>query len=257
MFFGNKNEPKSIQASRLQEHRDISSGWFLFNMMVSVRTPELAKLITSDTETFAKTDPLIFKEGKEFLGQKHLVLVDGHDWKRHRGFLEPAFRNLDLYEKIFEEKTKLVLKKIEDKGEIIEDANDFTTKMALDILGLSIFGFDFCSINGSTNKELKAYHHMMGVMNSTNSALYYVLKEMILGKYSKNPDLDENNQIFNELISRLIKASKEKKEGRDFSMLDMMVASQEQEEGLSDLEIRDNVSIFFLAGHGNFLFIYS
>lgn len=236
--------------NRTLDGKEVACSWFLYKMLVQVRTPELAKQVLSDTETFIKMEPFVFKEGKEFLGVKQVVSIDGNDWKRHRNVLSPAFFNLDIYEKIFEQKTKLVLQKIREKGEIVENATEFTTSMALDILGLSIFGFDFDSISGSSNKELKAYHHMMDCLNSTQKAFYYILKELLLGSYSKNPSMDESNKVFNDLIFRLIKSSKDKKEGREFSMLDMMVASQNQEEGLSDQEIRDNVSIFFLAGHG-------
>jgi cytochrome P450 len=64
------------------------------------------------------------------------------------------------------------------------------------------------------------------------------------------------NKKFDDLIFRLIKESKEKlndlKNLKNLTMLDLMIKASnesEKENSLSDQEIRDNVSIFFLAGY--------
>lgn len=217
----------------------IAFSWQLFQSGVQIRAPELASQVLKDIETYVKEPPILFKEGLDFLGTQHLVLVNGPIWHRQRKVLDPAFISLESYQSLFEEKTKYVMTKVLT-GRRIESTLDVTQKMALDILGLAIFGYDFRSLFGETSNEYDAYDRMMHSMNNFKNAFYYLIKELIM-PWSSNPHLKKEVQTFNELCNRLIFESRKKEDSKNFSMLDMMVASQGGEDGLTDQEIRDNV----------------
>jgi cytochrome P450 len=249
LAFGDKTRSLIIQnVEQSKGHGPINLGWMLFFPTVVVKTPELAMQVLKNTKVYQKQDPIIFKEGADFLGRQHLVLVNGNAWHRQRKVLEPAFGSaLHNYENIFASKTKIVLGKFNAEGGVISNTNQLTQEMALDILGLSIFGFDFDSLQGKSKKDLNAYNTLMHTVNSPPSYLYYFLKEKLM-PWSSNPSLQAELDVFNDLCSRLIEESKNS-QSKTFSMLDLMVASQNTDDGLTDVEIRDNMSIFFLAGH--------
>src|SRR5690606_4237857 len=65
--------------------------------------------------------------------------------------------NVSLYLNLFKEKTKEAMKILE-KQPIVEDSLSICQNFTLDALGKSIFGFDFKSMSGKTQKELQAYN---------------------------------------------------------------------------------------------------
>lgn len=239
--FGNKDESLFIQSSKSQRSKgNILLSWIFINPIVQVRTPEYANYILKNTQIFEKTFPISFKEQKEFIGEDQLVFVNGHNWVRQRKILDPAFIALQNYEKIFHQKTNIVLKRLQEKEGIISNTTDLTQKMALDILGLSIFGHDFNSLLGSSEKDLEAYNMLMESMNTPSSTFYYLFKDLIF-PWHENTKLREHLKVFNDLAWKLIEESKNSK-SNNISMLDMMVASQNRDDGLSDQEIRDNIA---------------
>jgi cytochrome P450 len=228
----------------------VYNGYMNFKIVVNVTTNELAKEVLTDIKTYEKTQPMTSKAFSKFLGFEHLVNVNGHQWKKQRKVLDPAFQNLEIYTKIFSEKTKLVLDKLKDRE--VESVHDFTQKLALDVLGESIFGHDFHSIDGSLQEDLEAYETMMNLL--TPKKIFFQLFFQNLSFLEFNKNLEKCNKILDKLYVELIQESKKRiieNKGKSLSMLDMMVEStlSDTENALSDTEIRDNLSIFFLAGH--------
>lgn len=252
IFCKKRTKPVFLEMTKMYEGYDIVSSFIFTQMFIQIRHPDYAKQVLNDTETFVKYQQSSFKEGDMFFGKNHLVNVNGSEWKKQRNVLDPAFRYLENYEKIFTEKTKLVLNKMLEKNDTINNSSKFIHRMALDILGLSIFGHDLNSIQDSTKDSLLAYERLMATFANPRNALYFTIKEALLGKYAKNEEIEKDISIFHSLINDLIEKSKNKQDSKDFSMLDLMVASQDQDGGLSLEEIHNNVAIFFLAGHGKY-----
>jgi cytochrome P450 len=248
-----KQEPIIEQLHKdypLLKKSKVYHGYQNLSIVVIVTTNELAKEVLTDTKTFEKTQPNSSKAFSKFLGNEHLVNVNGHQWKKQRKVLDPAFQNLEIYTKIFSDKTKLVLEKLKDIE--IESIHEYTQKLALDILGESIFGHDFHSIEGSLQKDLEAYKTLMSLLTPQKIIHQLFFQNLSFLKFNKN--LEESNNILDKLYSELIEESKKRiieKKGKVQSMLDMMVEStlNDNENALSDIEIRDNLSMFFLAGH--------
>jgi cytochrome P450 len=213
-----------------------------------VKDYELAKEILTDPKTYEKAQPITSNAFEKFVGRQHLVNVNGEQWKKQRKVLDPAFLNMNLYTKIFSEKTDLVIQQIKDQM-VVENIHDLAQKLALDVLGKSIFGHDFNSINGSLQEDLTAYENIMGVL--TPSKLIYQLFFQNIPFLKMNKMLKRSNEILDNLYEKLINEAKNKTDFSTNSMLDMMVQASisDKENSLSDTEIRDNISIFFLAGH--------
>jgi cytochrome P450 len=128
-----KQEPLLDYFKRLTKKYDtILSTWINFKLIVTVRSPELAKEVLTDTKTYTKSQSLTTPIIQKFLGENHLVNVVGDHWKKQRKIIDPSFQNLNLYCQIFQEKTKLILEKIENE-QTVNDIHDFTQKLALDV----------------------------------------------------------------------------------------------------------------------------
>jgi cytochrome P450 len=249
----------SILQYNLKHHKKsgpMTTAFVVYRMVVRVRDPLLAKQVLNDTDTYHHQLLRIVKHADDFLGSEHLVSVNNPKWKKQRKILDPAFKSLQNYSGIFAEKTAIVLDKlIEKDGPIIDNVHKYTQAMALDILGLSIFGYDFNSLT-TEDENLKSYNHLISV--------FLEMKKTVTAMLTHNLSFLESTQetikqltIWSKLREDLIEKSKKRIQDKSidssqYTMLDMMVESNlenEEDEKLSHKEIIDNIGIFFLAGH--------
>jgi cytochrome P450 len=242
---------------KLHKNQPMVSTFILYKMLIRVRDPLLAKQVLNDTETFLHNSISLVKYADIFIGDEHLVAVNHDQWKRQSRILDPAFKALPNYYKIFADKTAIVLDKlIEKDGPVIESVHKYTQAMALDILGLSIFGYDFDSLLNDDNKNLQSYNYLMGLFFDTLKSIKAIFTHQ-LGFLSSTQETLRQLSVWSNLRKDLISDSKKKIQDKSispssYSMLDMMVESyleNEEEEKLSEKEIIDNIGIFFLAGH--------
>lgn len=139
---------------------------------------------------------------------------------------------------------------IAKKSFIVNDISEFTQKMTLDVLGKTIFAHEFNSLQGSLQKDLTAYNALMQNLTNLVYNIFYPLTYIPFLPYNKKMKSALNE--INNLCYRLVELSKQKKAAT--SMLDFMVRSTGQEGGLNLKELRDNVVVFFVAGHEVFPF---
>jgi cytochrome P450 len=125
-------------------------------------------------------------------------------------------------------------------------------RLTLDALGLAAFGFDFESLKNPKGRYVTVYNDLMkGALNGMYF-IFPILDRFPIGqRYKMHQKLIE----FDELLYDLIKTKKAEiesdKTSENSDLLTMMIkAANDQGAGakLSDQELRDNVSIFFLAG---------
>eukprot|EP01080_Neovahlkampfia_damariscottae_P009458 gene9458-1664_t len=258
-LFANKKE-SSIQYSRhlnKKLNRPLVSGWAINKMIVRVLDPVLCRQVLNDTDTYLHNVLELVKYSDKFIGKDHLVGINDPQWKRQRKVLDPAFKSLGNYFNIFSKKTAEVMHQmIEKDGPIIDSVHKYTQAMALDILGLSIFGYDFKSVSLDDNENLNSYNYLMELFFNIKKALPAIITHNFDSLASTKETLRQL-EIWQKLRSSLIEISKKKIQEKsidnsNFSMLDMMVESlleSDEDEKLSEQEIMDNVGIFFLAGH--------
>jgi cytochrome P450 len=235
----------------------MTTGFFIYQMVVRIRDPLLAKQVLNDTDTYHHQLSRIVKHADDFLGSEHLVSVNNQQWKKQRKILDPAFKSLQNYSSIFAEKTAIVLDKlIEKDGPIIDNVHKYTQAMALDILGLSIFGYDFKSLTTEEDSNLKSYNHLISVFLNITKTLTAMVTHN-LNFLESTQETIKQLAVWSKLREDLIEKSKKRIKDKtidssQYTMLDMMVESNlenEEDEKLSHKEIIDNIGIFFLAGH--------
>jgi len=216
--------------------------------------------VTPDSAQFVLKNPDIKKY--QFLGGaseyvtssfgNHLLAANDDIWKRHRTFLTSGF-NSDAYKSYYPTFVDVTAKAL-DKIQIQEgkdvDASTLFSAFTLDLLGKSIFHYDFKRLDDSNLDMYDAYKTLLNMQsNVTGFTLLTfpwldklpipVIKEihqsldMIKGLFQRIINERKKEEKFNDILENLLEATK-KNTG---------------ETGLSENEMISNIWLFFVAGH--------
>jgi len=126
--------------------------------------------------------------------------------------------------------------------------------MALDVLGLCIFGKDFDSFNGSLDGPLQSYQYVSANVLDLVSVFIPLFGKLPFQKFKKlDIEIAKFNTFLNDYITESRVRYKESRIRDDpvkKTLLDLLIKANETEaEKVSDKVIRDNAVIFFIAGH--------
>lgn len=146
----------------------------------------------------------------------------------------------------FVEKSYQVMDLLKRQNQV-SDILDITQKMALDVLGKTIFGHDFHALHGSIQKDLQACRDVVEGLGKTFYNIFFPLTYLPFLKYNTvmKSGIDELERLYNQLIEVSRKKLQSGKPAT--AMLDFMVSASE--DGITAQELRNNVSVFFVAGH--------
>lgn len=249
--------------------------------IIFLATPEYSRVVLNNNDMFLKdtteTAPK-YTLARKFFGGINLVFSNGDVWKRHRAVANPAFhRSWDtkLFGHCANEMSDQVQKDMQTEGSVEIHSmfqrwvnmssgktgllwlqpNIFFSllqRLTLDALGLAAFGFDFESLKNPKGRYVTVYNDLMKGALNPMYFVFPILDRFPIGqRYKMHQKLIE----FDELLYDLIRTKKAEieadKTSENSDLLTMMIkAANDQESGakLSDQELRDNVSIFFLAG---------
>ena len=231
-------------------------------MMVS--TPSAAKTIFLKWKDVEKDDSLIFSEDMQKFFGVNVVFANGDVWRKHRTIINPAFFKIERFTDCFvrnSQKAVDLLKELSGgKSQFEISPSDLTTRMALDVLGLCMLGVDFDYLNqiipnrGNKDSEknlkaLSAYHYVMN--NMGNAARLFLGKAFTKLPLEQNRKMDMSIEEFNKFIGEMIEDCRKSKDpAMEDTLLKMMVDSVDEEgNGLSNEDIKNNTAVFFLAGH--------
>ncbi|KAI8575217.1 hypothetical protein K450DRAFT_262785 [Umbelopsis ramanniana AG] len=148
----------------------------------------------------------------------------------------------------------------EEDGLVSIDVPKFLQRFTLDIIGLAAFDYDFEALDNPDNEKVKMYNE---IIKGTQNPIYFffpILEKYFLWVIPKRRALhrkmDEMNTIFFSIIDRKRKtlaSNKHNIEEGEKDLLTLMLEANEDtgnpQHQLSDVELRDNLAAFFLAGH--------
>lgn len=247
-LFGRKPLQESL--GEVTQGQDMYSFFFPHFHLLEIRSPFLAEKFLSSSD-FEKINITFSENLNRFLGKVHVGAVEGEDWKRQRRILNKAFHSLDNYISIFEKKSIESLNLLKEQD--IDDVGLFTQKITVDVLGSTLFGYDFGALKGSCDQSLESYNFLLQHLVSN----FAIAIQMLTSKYSNfflNKDIPFHLENLDNMRRKLIERSKEKilksEINGPLSMLDMMVAeSLSSDKEILDEEVWDNAANFFFAGH--------
>ena len=224
--------------------------------------PVINKFILNDSELFPKAENMFGRKGSliyRFLGGKHVGSLEGSEWRRHRKIINPAFHTA-LPINTFGQLSQKLFKMMETLGLKNLCVTDLCGRMTLDAIGVAGFGFDFECVSVVDNKWLKGYDNIRDNFADLFFILFQIfddeLKWMFPHRVSAHKDLDRllaniDNVITEKKAEMAINGPNSSKvPAAEKDILTLMLEAELQGEGkLSDLELRRNITGFFVAGH--------
>ncbi|KAF1802379.1 hypothetical protein V8B55DRAFT_1594502 [Mucor lusitanicus] len=230
--------------------------WNLF-----VADPNAAKVVLMKTDNFPKTHNFFGKSGDNtpvavLLGKENVAVSNGDVWRKQRRIMNPAFHRSQPI-KTFGGVMPYLFDAIDenpDKVMITKHIKAFT----LDSLGLAVFGFDFQSLRGDPQQWTETYHIVMSNIFNPLSNLFikfsFLLKH-ISPKFVKTQAatrrlLSMMEDLADEKRQKILNGEMQNLSDQEKDLLTMMIeADIEEGTKTTTIQLRQNIAIFFLAGH--------
>lgn len=135
----------------------------------------------------------------------------------------------------------------------------FRLSFTLDVIGLAAFDYDFEALNDPKNAKTDTYNRVMDGIRNPMYFFFPVLEKRFLWALPKrravHKRMDDLNEIFYTIIEkkrRTLAKMKDSSEDSEKDLLTLMLEanaeSKDVKDRLSDSELRDDLSVFFLAG---------
>ncbi|CEP20052.1 hypothetical protein [Parasitella parasitica] len=230
--------------------------WNLF-----VAEPNAAKVVLMKTDNFPKTHNFFGKLGGNtpvsiLLGKENVAVSNGEVWRKQRKIMNPAFHRSQPI-KTFGSVMPYLFAAIDEESErtlITKHIKAFT----LDALGLAVFGFDFQSLRGDPQKWTETYHIVMSSIFNPLSNIFikfgFILKHTS-AKFIKTQEATARlvsmmEDLANERRQRILAGDMKNLADQEKDLLTMMIeADIEEGTKTTTTQLRQNIALFFLAGH--------
>uniref|UniRef100_A0A8C9SZJ1 Cytochrome P450, family 4, subfamily T, polypeptide 8 n=1 Tax=Scleropages formosus TaxID=113540 RepID=A0A8C9SZJ1_SCLFO len=233
--------------------------WFgPFVAVLLMHHPDYIKTITTSTEP---KDDFVYKFLIPWIGKDGLLVSRGQKWFRHRRLLTPGFHYdiLKNYVPLMADSTNIMLDKWEtyanqeDSFELFEHVS----LMALDTIMKCAFSCEsHCQTEGGTNSYIQAVYELSDIINTRSLVFPYhsdVLFHLSPHGYRFRKACKIAHQHTDEVIKQRKKALKEELgtgQKRYLDFLDILLcAKDDEQQGLSDKDIRAEVDTFMFEGH--------
>ncbi|KXN65536.1 cytochrome P450, partial [Conidiobolus coronatus NRRL 28638] len=217
-------------------------GWSVF-----IADPKLCKEACAKNDIFIKQD---FKKAPasenflKFFGPSQVLRNNGTEWKRHRKVINPIF-NQTWNTELFGECARDVINDWEKHagGEIKNDFGCF---------GKAIFDINFKAVE---DKSSRLYHLYNDIIEKVlGQAIYNIAPFMEYMPFFIRTKLRKQLNEYHKFIEEMMEMKKKQyHEGTEKSkdLITAFIESNEKEGELklTNEEIRDNITIFILAGH--------
>jgi len=248
---------------------------------VTVSNPEYNRRILNNIEKYPKLDMKDIMPnalGVKLLGD-HVASTNGATWKRHRKIVAPAFHNFQPYVGVFAKGAEELSAVIEKRNNVVGDkgvnVTDLFSLMTVDVISRAGFNFDLNALNAGRNRWLDAYKIFITGVFDPLLFIFPALEKLNLGNRKENLTgaASELDTLFYKVIDKRSQeiaiwkeqqhqlATKGKIDGeaveRPNDLLALMIFACEEynkdaatgKQTLSAAELRNNLLVFFIAGH--------
>eukprot|EP01123_Difflugia_compressa_P005021 TRINITY_DN1655_c0_g2_i1.p1 TRINITY_DN1655_c0_g2~~TRINITY_DN1655_c0_g2_i1.p1 ORF type:complete len:449 (+),score=50.59 TRINITY_DN1655_c0_g2_i1:77-1348(+) len=224
------------------------ASWFGRDLIYMATDADAAQWILSLREDYVEKVSFATLPSLKMLSEGNIVAANGEAWRRQRQVYNPAFSK-SAYMNYFNHFNTTVDKCMailhNSKREDI-DLLPIFSKFTLDVLGLTIFGHDFKSLEGQLEEYYLAYKNVFHFTPSRLLLITFPWLDNRFSPYSWNlrASVTKLNELFNKVVE----------EHNKNPTNDMLTHLLEASKGrsnvtLSEQELRANIFILFLAGH--------
>ncbi|XP_063342717.1 cytochrome P450 4B1-like [Pelmatolapia mariae] len=244
-----------------QEYSYVFPIWFgPFLSIINIQHPDYAKTILTSSEP---KDDFVYRFIEGWIGNG-LLVSEGQKWFRHRRLLTPGFHYdvLKPYLKLMSESAQTMLDKWESYASTNEPFELFkhVSLMTLDSIMKCAFScYSNCQTEGGTNAYIKAVYDLSFLIDLRlrmfpyhSDLLFHLSPHGFRYRKARQVALSHTEEV----IKKRREALKEEKElgqiqaKRYLDFLDILLfARDENQQGLSDEDMRAEVDTFMFEGH--------
>jgi len=230
--------------------------WFGTKLLYVASDPDAAQWMLSLKESSMVKATIVQLPSTNVLTDGNIVSVDGEVWRRQRQIYNPAFNNTayNSYFTSFDSTVNHCLHKLHDmsfrSAGQVEDVNvvPLMSKFTVDLLGKSIFGYDFLSLDGKLDEYYNAYKVLINFGFTRILFTIFPFLDKLSLPYSKQ--VRRSIDQIKELFSIMIKQHSAPDTYFNDMLSHMLDASKTQEGAyLTEQEFFANLFILFVAGH--------
>ncbi|KAI8059778.1 cytochrome P-450 cyp509A1 [Thamnidium elegans] len=231
-------------------------GWVL-----NVCNPEDAKRVLLKHDLFPKAALAEEQEGtlnSKFAMSANIVMLNGAHWKLQRRAANPAFHRsmpIKLFGKLAQELFKTM-----DSDNQVYNVSDLMERWTLDAIGKAGFGFDFNAIQDKDNEWVHRYSRISVAMRDPLFFMFPTLDTKLRWLFPERQNIHKEMDIFSNMLDKVIAHKKQMIENgvknavleeNERDLLDLMIESEKESGGevMSAEELKNNLCVFFLAGH--------
>jgi len=236
--------------------------WQRGSWIVSVADPNYIKQLLSRTDLFPKAlgEMDIIKGQKtsaaaRFFGGDSINFSNGEVWKRQRMVANPAFKRA-VGTKDFGILTKKIFKEFAKEG-LDVDWRNMMQRITLDSMGKYVFGSYFQAVENEFSCYAEAYNCLMEGIADPKFIIFPFLEKMTY-LFPERPkvykSLDIIHGLFEDAITKKRAAYKtpeyKLKPYAEKDILELMIEAEDTENAtMTFQEMKDNLCVFFVAGH--------
>ncbi len=242
----------------LTKYPYIVRSWIGLMPEVNIRKAEYIEKIISASKNMQK--PFGYEYLKEWLGEG-LLTSTGEHWHKHRKIITPTFHFsiLESFCEIFSEKSKILVERLSHHADTDTTINihQFVTRAALDIISESAMGIQLDCQTQQENEYVDAVYEIseliMHRVMRPYLALDIIYRNTTSGKKFKKC-VDILHKTTTEVIANR-KAVREENKRKGITakkrpaFLDLLLDANEQQNLLSDQDIREEVDTFMFEGN--------
>jgi len=241
VLFDYNKDPTGFSLRCAQEYGEITLLPFgPLNVYLLSNPEHINEVLNRQSHRFIKG--ISVRSLKSSLGEG-LLTSDGDFWKRQRKLIQPAFHREHLveYGNIMTDVTERAIQQWKNGEE--RDIHTDMMCITLSIVAQSLFGTDIADKTAVIESALETVlKHFSNQLNTV-----FLMPEWI--PTPDNVEFWQKLSLMDEVIYDIIRQRREAKEERSDLLTMLLQLADEDGEGMSDREIRDEVTTLMMAGH--------
>jgi cytochrome P450 len=246
-------DPVGYMEKAAQEHPDIFTASIIGfgNSLVFVNDPQaIQQILTNDRKQFSAPGELN-SILKPILGNSSVMMLDSDRHRKRRQLIMPPFHGsrMQNYGQLVFDLTTKILDSLSASNEKTFFARDVTQDISMQIILQAVFGL----YEGDRCQQLKKLMSEMTELFTsplTSAALFFPSLQKDLGEWSPWGYFVRRREQVDRLIYAEIAERRSKQDFDRTDILSMLMSSTDDEgNGLTDEELRDELLSLLLAGH--------
>jgi cytochrome P450 len=241
-----RREPLRFIGDLQKQYGDIAQFRLAIWPMVFINHPDYIKRILQDNHLNYDKDVLFFQVARPVVGKGVATVAGGHDWLRQRRLLQPAFhrQRIAALGTLITDDTSLMLQQwdIYARERRVFNVDEEMTNLTFQIIGQSLFNVDVSPKNHSFRQAFLQVNAFLIEYMATPFPPVFI-------PTSRNRRFLSAIETMDSLTYEIIRNRRRLQEDVGDLLSMMLNTKDENGQGMSDKELRDEIMTMLVAGH--------